>query len=55
MGDFKCVACGASFPSEEALRSHAKTKINEESLHYRKMSTRGIVDPIYPTEQEKPA
>jgi len=55
VGEFKCVACGASFPSEEALRSHAKMKVNEESVHYRKMSAHGIVDPIYPTEQEKPA
>ena len=24
MAEFKCSSCGASFPSEEALRSHAK-------------------------------
>jgi len=37
MADFKCIQCGASFPSEEALRSHAKLKIAEESPHFAKM------------------
>jgi len=55
MADYKCEACGASFPSEEALRSHAKMKVSEESVHYRKMLAHGVTDPIYPTEQEKPA
>jgi hypothetical protein len=55
MGDFNCEACGASFPSEEALRSHAKKKMTEESLHYRTMSAHGQTEPIYATGQEKPS
>ena len=54
MADFTCEACGASFPSEEALRSHAKMKVNDESIHYRKMSAHVMIVPIYSTEQEKP-
>ncbi|HUO42404.1 MAG TPA: hypothetical protein VMU35_05460 [Methylomirabilota bacterium] len=54
MGDFKCIACGTSCSSEEALRAHAKTKISEESIHYRMMSAHGQTDPIFPTGEEKP-
>ena len=55
MVDYECKACGASFPTDEALRLHARTKMNEESLHYRLMSAHGETVPIYPTDQEKPA
>jgi DNA-directed RNA polymerase subunit RPC12/RpoP len=55
MTDYKCSACGAIFPNEEALLSHAKMKVAEESIHYRKMSAHGQTVPIYPSEQEKPA
>lgn len=54
MTDYKCGACGASFPSEEALRSHAKMKFADESIHYRKMSAHGQIEPIYPDQKEKP-
>ena len=54
MADFKCIACGASFPSEGALRSHAKMKVTEESLHYRTMSAHGQTVPIFPDEAERP-
>ena len=55
MGEFKCSACGVSFPTNEALQSHARMKITEESIHYRMMSAHGQTVPIYPDEQEKPA
>jgi len=55
MGNFKCIACGAIFPSEEALKSHAKMKVTEESPHYTKMLAHGQIDPIYAGTQEKPS
>jgi len=55
MAEFKCGACGASFPSEEALKSHARKIISEESVHYRKMSAHGQGDPVYPGVQERPS
>jgi len=55
MVEFKCGACGASFPNEEALRSHARKIVSDESIHYRKMSAHGQSDPIYIGTQEKPS
>jgi len=55
MTDYKCSACGVHFPSEEALRSHARMKVSDESVHYRKMSAHGQIDPIYVGTQEKPS
>ena len=54
MADSRCEACGASFPNEEALRSHVNMKVRDESIHYRKMSAHNQSVPIFPTEQEKP-
>jgi len=54
MADYKCNACGASFPSEDALKSHAKMKMTEESPHYAKMSAMSEM-PMYPgPTNEKP-
>jgi hypothetical protein len=54
MADFKCTECGASFPSQEALRSHTKMKVTEESPHFSKMSAKGQTDLTYPgTEHER--
>ena len=53
MVEYKCSQCGASFPSQEALQSHAKMKVSEESKHFAKMSHNGL-DIKWPTEQEKP-
>jgi len=53
MADYKCSACGASFPSEDALKSHAKTKMTEESPHFAKMSTIGEL-PMFQAQNEKP-
>ena len=41
MSEFKCSSCGASFPSEKALRSHAKMKVTEESAHFAMMNEKG--------------
>lgn len=54
MADFKCVQCGANFPSEEALRSHAKLKITEESPHFAKMMADGDLLMPSPHKPEKP-
>ena len=54
MADFKCAQCGASFPSEEALKSHAKMKVSEESPHFAKMVNKGLADLVYPGEGEAP-
>jgi len=55
MADFKCSQCGATFPSEEALKSQAKMRVTEESTHYTKMLAHGQIDPIYAGTQEKPS
>jgi len=55
MADFKCAQCGASFPTKEALKSHAQNKVTEESPHFAKMTAHGQIDPIFPATQEKPA
>lgn len=54
MAEFKCSQCGASFPSAEALKSHAKMKVSEESPHFAKMSAHGQADLKYPGESEAP-
>jgi len=54
MTDYKCKACGTSFPSEEALRSHATLKVTEESSHFAKMGGHGAAI-RWPGEPEKPA
>ena len=56
MAEFKCGSCGASFPSAEALRSHAKMKVTEESPHYAKMAAKGQGTLIFPgtPESESP-
>jgi len=53
MVEFKCDACGATFPNENALRSHVKMKVSDESVHFRKMSAYNQTVPISP-DQEKP-
>jgi len=53
--EFSCAACGMNFPSREALRSHAKKKVAEESRHYRDMLAHNQTEPIYPDTQEKPS
>ncbi len=55
MADFKCSQCGATFPSEEALKSHAKMKVTEESPHFAKMSAHGQVDVKFPGQGETPS
>jgi len=54
MADFKCAQCGASFPSEEALKSHTKMKVTEESAHFAKMSAHGAADLKFPGTSESP-
>jgi len=54
MTDYKCAACGANFPSQKELRSHAIMKVTEESRHYSTMSAHGQIEPILP-DQEKPS
>ena len=56
MADYKCSSCGASFPSEEALRSHAKMKVTEESAHFAKMNAKGQGTLVFPgtPESESP-
>lgn len=53
MADYKCSQCGASFPSEEALLSHAKMKVTEESPHFAKMSSQ-VKELKFGTESERP-
>ena len=54
MADYKCMTCGASFTSEDALKSHAKMKMIEESPHFAKMSLMSdTVPPPVPTEKPK--
>jgi len=56
MAEFKCSSCGASFPSEEALRSHSKMKVTEESSHFAKMNAKGQGTLVFPgtPESESP-
>ena len=54
MTDYKCSMCGASFPSNESLQSHAKAKISDESVHYREMLAHNQIEPIFPDTQEQP-
>jgi len=54
MAEFKCAQCGASFPSEEALKSHAKLKVSEESAHFAKMAAHGSADLKFPGQSESP-
>jgi len=54
MADFKCEACGASFPSEEALKSHAKMKVTQESQHFAKMNAGRLDLNFSAGESEKP-
>ena len=53
MAEFKCTQCGASFPSQEALLSHTKMKVSEESPHFAKMTSKNI-DLKLPGEGESP-
>jgi hypothetical protein len=55
MADYKCKACGASFPSQEALNSHATLKVGEESSHFAKMSSGQGARIQWPGQQEKPS
>jgi len=52
--DNDCAACGVKFSNRDALESHARNKVAEESKHYRDMLAHGQADPIFPGTQEKP-
>ena len=54
MVDVKCSACGASFPGNEALQSHAKMKVTEESPHYAKLAAKGQGTLVFPGDSESP-
>jgi hypothetical protein len=55
MTEYKCSACGTSFPSQEALKSHATMKVTEESPHFAKLNAKGQGTLMFPGVPESEA